>query len=419
MKQQHTLQPKLRFPEFDDSYKNVYLKDIAKFYKGKNISKADIIEDGAIECIRYGELYTTYGEVIDKIVSKTNLDKKNLVFSEANDIIIPASGESAIDIATASCVIKEGVALGGDLNIIKTKENGVFLSYYFNNKKKYEIAKKSQGISVIHIYSDHLKSLNLNIPSLPEQQKIADYLSTIDNKINLLEEKKAQLALYKKAMMQKLFSQEIRFKPSEAEALEAYPEWEEKRLGEIGFFQTSSIDKLSRENEKEVFLINYMNVYRHEKIDKLSIVNYQKVTAKDAQIISCNIKKGDILFTPSSETPSDIGHSVVIFEDIENAVFSYHLMRFRSNIKLDLKYSHYFCNIPKVLNQLSKYATGSTRFTISVKSFANVIVDIPCYEEQQKIADFLSAIDESIEKVNEQITQTQSFKKAMLQQMFV
>lgn len=220
-------------------------------------------------------------------------------------------------------------------------------------------------------------------------------------------------------MMQKLFAQEIRFKPSEAEALEAYPEWEEKRLGEIGFFQTSSIDKLSRENEKEVFLINYMNVYRHEKIDKLSIVNYQKVTAKDAQIISCNIKKGDILFTPSSETPSDIGHSVVIFEDIENAVFSYHLMRFRPNIKLDLKYSHYFCNIPKVLNQLSKYATGSTRFTISVKSFANVIVDIPCYEEQQKIADFLSAIDESIEKVNEQITQTQSFKKAMLQQMFV
>lgn len=94
--------------------------------------------------------------------------------SESNDVIIPASGETQIDIATASCVIKSGIALSGDLNIIKTANNGVFLSYYLNNKKKIEIANLAQGISVVHLYSSQLATLNLNFPSLPEQNKIAN-----------------------------------------------------------------------------------------------------------------------------------------------------------------------------------------------------------------------------------------------------
>lgn len=412
MKQQHTLQPKLRFPEFDDSYKNVYLKDIAKFSKGKNISKADIIEDGVFECIRYGELYTTYGEVIDKIVSKTNLDKKNLVFSEANDIIIPASGESAIDIATASCVIKEGVALGGDLNIIKSKENGVFLSYYFNNKKKYEIAKKSQGISVIHIYSDHLKSLNLNIPSLPEQQKIADYLSTIDNKINLLEEKKAQLALYKKAMMQKLFSQEIRFKPSEAEALEAYPEWEEKRLGEIFLGlkgQGLSKDSLLDEGEHNCILYGELFTKYKEVI--------KSVISKTNTLSGIKSKIGDILIPASTTTNAfDLANATALL--LDNVILGGDINILRPKHKLSSEfYAYYLSNFKKY--ELGKLGQGITIVHLYYSHFKNILIDIPSLPEQQKIADFLSAIDESIEKVNEQITQTQSFKKAMLQQMFV
>lgn len=122
--------PVLRFPEFSGEWEKKKLGEVAKFSKGKGISKADISEEGKLECIRYGELYTYYGEVIDKIRSKTNIDTKNLILSEANDVIIPASGETQIDISTASCVLKSGIALGGDLNIIKTVNNGVFLSYY-------------------------------------------------------------------------------------------------------------------------------------------------------------------------------------------------------------------------------------------------------------------------------------------------
>ena len=254
------------------------------------------------------------------------------------------------------------------------------------------------------------------IPSLQEQTKIANFLSSIDEKLNLLKEKKVLLEDYKKGVMQKIFNQEIRFKDDNGNDFE---KWQEKSLGEIGTFQTSSIDKLSRDEEEEVFLVNYMNVYRHENINNYTKENLQIVTAKGSQITSCNLKKGDILFTPSSETPDDIGHSVVIFEDLENCVYSYHLMRFRPNIEIDILYSHYFCNNTKVLGQISRLATGSTRFTISVKSFSSIIIDLPSLKEQRKIANFFSAIDEKIELVSNQIQETQEYKKGLLQQMFV
>lgn len=161
-----------------------------------------------------------------------------------------------------------------------------------------------------------------------------------------------------------------------------------------------------------------MNVYRHENINNSTIKSFQTVSAKENQIESCNLKKGDILFTPSSETPDDIGHSVVIFEDLENAVFSYHLMRFRPNIRIDILYSHYFCNIPSVLSQLTKLATGSTRFTISVKSFSSIQIQLPCLNEQSKIANFLSNIDKKINKVITEIEKMENWKIGLLQKMF-
>jgi type I restriction enzyme, S subunit len=183
--------PQLRFPEFSGEWIEHKLGYIARFSKGKGISKADIIDDGSFECIRYGELYTRYSETIQDVHSKTNLDTKDLVLSEYNDVIIPASGESQIDIATASCVLKDDVALSGDINIIKTPENGVFLAYYLNNAKKIDIARLAQGISVVHLYSSQLKTLGLLLPIQEEQQKIASFLTTVDSKIEQLTKKTA------------------------------------------------------------------------------------------------------------------------------------------------------------------------------------------------------------------------------------
>lgn len=181
------------------------LGEVAKFFKGKGISKNEISKNGINGCIRYGELYTRYREIIQDVFSKTNFDINKAVVSQANDVIIPASGETQIDIATASCVMKSGIILGGDLNIIRSSMNGIFLSYYLNSAKKMDIANLAQGISVVHLYSSQLALLKLNIPTLSEQQKIANFLSSIDDKIESTNKQITQTQTFKKGLLQQMF----------------------------------------------------------------------------------------------------------------------------------------------------------------------------------------------------------------------
>lgn len=178
--------PTLRFPGFTDKWEKKRVGDIAKLSKGAGISKDDRSISG-VPCILYGELYTTYNsEIINKVVSKTELPLDNLVQSEGNDVIIPSSGESAIDISTARCITTSGILLGGDLNIIRLKnDDGRFLSYQLNGVRKLDIAKVAQGVSVVHLYGDALKSISVSLPHIDEQKKIADFLSLLDERIAL------------------------------------------------------------------------------------------------------------------------------------------------------------------------------------------------------------------------------------------
>lgn len=206
-KKKDPLVPRLRFPEFRDAGEWVRKKvhQIAKIYKGKGISKADISSDGKQLCIRYGELYTLYSEVILEVISKTSLPADSLFLSKVNDVIIPSSGETKIDIATSSCVMKDDIALGGDLNIIRACQNGIFISYYFNGNLKEEIAKKAQGDTVVHLYPSQLDQLDIAIPSKKEQQRIADCLSSLDELIAAQTQKINLLKDHKKGLMQQLF----------------------------------------------------------------------------------------------------------------------------------------------------------------------------------------------------------------------
>ena len=153
-------------------------------YKGNGISKEQLSDSGE-PCILYGELYTKYkSEVISEVVSKTNIDTKKLIRSKANDVIIPCSGETAEDIATARCVPYDDILLGGDLNIIRLHDtDGSFMSYQLNGKRKYDIAKVAQGVSVVHLYGEHLKNVKTYAPRVEEQKKIAKLLSLLDERI--------------------------------------------------------------------------------------------------------------------------------------------------------------------------------------------------------------------------------------------
>ena len=174
----------MRFPEFEGEWKKEQLGDTADFSKGAGISKEQLSEKGE-PCILYGELYTKYkSEVIYDIISKTDIDSTKSVRSQANDVIIPSSGETAEDIATARCVLKNNILLGGDLNIIRLhNHSGSFMSYQLNGKRKYDIAKVAQGVSVVHLYAEHLKGVNTYNPCMEEQEKIARLLSLLDERI--------------------------------------------------------------------------------------------------------------------------------------------------------------------------------------------------------------------------------------------
>ena len=175
----------MRFPEFSGEWEKATLQSVATLSKGTGISKDQLSEEGQ-PCILYGELYTKYNsEIIDKIISKTDIDPEKLVRSQANDVIIPCSGESAVDIATARCVKQSNVLLGGDLNIIRLKgeHEGSFFAYQLNGKRKYDIAKEAQGVSVVHLYGEHLKGVKVNYPSAAEQKKISSLLALIDQRI--------------------------------------------------------------------------------------------------------------------------------------------------------------------------------------------------------------------------------------------
>jgi type I restriction enzyme S subunit len=189
------------FPEWEEKK----FGEVAVFLKGKGISKSEIAVDGFIKCIRYGELYTLYKETIKLVHSRTNVPEKELVFSQKGDVIIPSSGETQLDIAKASCVLDEKIALGGDLNIIRSEISGIYLAYYLNGALKYDIARLSQGVSVVHLYSSQLKLLKLTLPSLKEQRKIAVFLSAIDTKMEAISQQITKTQSFKKGLLQQMF----------------------------------------------------------------------------------------------------------------------------------------------------------------------------------------------------------------------
>ena len=196
----------MRFSEFTEEWKEEQLDEIAELSKGVCISKEQLSENGK-PCILYGELYTRYkSEIIRKVISKTNIESSNLKHSKRNDVIIPCSGETAIDIAVARCIPFDNILLGGDLNVIRLhKGDGAFMAYQLNGKRKIDIAKLAQGVSVVHLYGENLKTIKTYNPCLQEQQKIVRLLSILDERISTQNKIIEDLKKLKSAISERLF----------------------------------------------------------------------------------------------------------------------------------------------------------------------------------------------------------------------
>lgn len=179
---------KISFKKNGESFppwQNLTLGQVATLKRGGVLSKSDIEDNGAIECIHYGELFTTYNEVITDVKSRTN--HSDGVLSKAFDILMPSSDVTPTGLAKACCIVKGGVVLGGDINIVRTNErvSPVFLSYLLNYEKK-KIMRLVSGSSVKHIYTSDLKNISYLMPtSIEEQNIIAKFFALIDEKIGL------------------------------------------------------------------------------------------------------------------------------------------------------------------------------------------------------------------------------------------
>lgn len=172
------------------------------------------------------------------------------------------------------------------------------------------------------------------------------------------------------------------------------------RLGEIGSFENIGTDKKIIEGEQFVTLLNYVDVYHNKKID--ATIPTMQVTASDKKRESCTVEQGDIFVTPTSETIDDIGHTSVITETIQNAVYSYHIMRFRQK-KLNMTtsyYINYYFDSYDVKSQIMKKAQGLTRFGLSKDKFASIEIPLPPLPIQQeivKILDSFTALQQNLE----------------------
>ena len=182
--------PEIRFSGFTDDWEQRKLEDIAEFSKGSGYSKGDLIESGT-PIILYGRLYTKYETSISEVDTYVEA-KDGSVYSKGGEVIVPASGETAEDIARAATVDKSGVILGGDLNVVSPNEdiNSAFLAISISHgNSQRELAKKAQGKSVVHIHNEEIKNLVVPFPANAEQNKIVEYFSNLDHLITLHQQK--------------------------------------------------------------------------------------------------------------------------------------------------------------------------------------------------------------------------------------
>lgn len=409
-----TTQPKLRFSEFNDFWNTKKLSEISKIGRGKSKHRprdADFLYGGKFPFIQTGDIRNAGLYLTNYTQTYSEAGLKQSKLWEENTLCITI----AANIAETTILKIKACFPDSIIGLIPYENETIvlFLKYQFD-KFKIEIQSLSQGVAQANLNQERLSNIEFNFPSLPEQTKIANFLSGIDEKINLLKEKKSLLEEYKKGIMQKIFNQEIRFKDDNGKDFEV---WEEKSLGEIG----NTFNGLTGKTKEDFGIgkpyIQYKQIFDNSKIN---IEGCQLVDIKEKDNQN-EVQYGDVFFTVSSETQNEIGTASVLLDNVTEMYLNSFSFGYRANSLKELvpEYSRYLFRNELFRNDIIKLAQGSTRYNMSKVSLMKLKVLLPVEKEQTKIANFLSSIDEKIELVNTQIKDTQEYKKGLLQQMFV
>jgi len=411
MKDQHKNIPKLRFPEFDEPWEEKKLNDQATFFKGKGLSKNSLTEVGE-DCILYGELYTKYGFEINRVLSKTSELIENPIIGHKNDVLVPSSGETPIDIACASALNVEPVILGGDLNVIRPKNeiNGTFISYQINGKYKEKLSTYAQGKSVVHLYNESIKNMNIAFPSYKEQNKISSFFSRLDKQIEFEEKKLHLLMERKKGYMQKIFSRKLRFKD---EAGEDFPDWIEYKLSDIS-------ERITRKNKGLISQLPLTISAQYGLVDQLSFFN-KSVAGVDLEGYYL-LKNGEFAYNKSYSAGYPYG-AIKKLDLYEEGLLStlYICFRIKGNVNTNFL-AQYFESTKwhkQIVNISGEGARNHGLLNIAVGDFFETRHILPCFEEQEKIAMLLDKLDEKVKKQKKKLDLLKQQKKGLMQLMFI
>ena len=395
------LAPKLRFKGFNYSWES---KKIGEAINNKSAKYNPEKDKKSFKCIELEHLSSNTGELlgyIDSINSssiKNKFERGEVLFGKLRPYLrkyleAPFEGVCSSEI----WVLKGGNIFNGFLyNIIQT-------DYFI------DLANQSTGSKMPRADWNVVSSGFIHFPTLLEQQKIASFLSAVDEKIQQLTRKKELLEQYKKGVMQQLFSGKLRFKDENGKA---FPKWEERFLGEIFYCAKGnglSKDKLVADGKYKCILYGQLYTTYNEVISAVS----SRTNYKEGELSNL----GDLL-VPCSTTTTGIDLANVTALNIENVLLGGDITILRTKEKVDnIFYAYYLSNFKK--NKIASYAQGSTIVHLSYNHLKLIKIDFPCFEEQNLIGNFIINIQIKIENLHKQITQTQTFKKGLLQQMFV
>ncbi len=380
------------------------LKDIGFFLRGSGISKKDLSDTGT-PAIRYGDIYTKYNFVIKDISSYTNSKGTEI---KKGDILFTGSGETAEEIGKSVAFIDDYKALaGGDIIIFRPNIdlNSIFLSYILNfGKCRKDISIMGQGHTVVHIYTSSLEILKVILPPLEEQKRIAEVLSLCDDIIENLTELIEKKEQYKKGVMQRVLSGEVRFKGFTDKwkvfklkeigniiSGSGFPiKYQGKQIGEIAFIKVSDMNL----KDNSIFIKkanNYINENELKEL-KAKIVPIDSIVfAKIGEAVKLERKR-----IISIKTCIDNNMSALVPFDNFNKKYIFYLL---NNYKL------------------SKHLNFSALPSLNMSDILDIEFLIPNIEEQNKISSFFSLIDEDIENLKKQLELRKQQKKGLMQRL--
>ena len=404
--------PKLRFKGFSEPWETDTLGNLGTFMKGAPLSKADIADEGT-PFVLYGELYTTYGEVTRSIKRRTDKVVEPQFYSNVGDVIMPTSGETPEDIATASCIMLPNVILAGDLLIYRTQRvDGRLVSFVVKNKVNKQISSVAQGKSVVHVRAEELSKIAISYPSDAEQQKILTMLELLEDKIAKQRELIEHLKKYKRGVSEQLFEQ-IKSKSTQHVFSSIFVLLQNN---------TFSRELLTNE-ETEMQNIHYGDVLIKYgscvDIDKDDVPYIKSDAPVDKFAPESYLMSGDIVIADTAEDYT-VGKATEIINPKNKKILSgLHTIPCRPVMRFAPMFMGYYLNSSSFRSQIMPLIQGTKVSSIGKTQLMKTMVYIPPVDEQKRIADLLYSIDTKINLLSETADKMIQLKSAMLQQLFI